>query len=63
MLPPMMIYPDDDSFERALREYRERSWCPDDFADLPTETQDSIVERACQIQEADDRLKEFIQAA
>jgi hypothetical protein len=53
----------DECFEQALREYREGSWCPDDFADLPTETQHSIVERACQIQEADDRLKELIQAA
>jgi hypothetical protein len=50
-------------FEQALREYRERSWCPDDFADLPTASQHSIVERACQIQEADDRLKDLIQAA
>ena len=43
----------DACFEQALREYRERSWCPDDFADLPTASQDSIVERACQIQEAE----------
>jgi hypothetical protein len=38
-------YPDDDSFERALDEYRERSRCPDDFADLPTEVQCDIIER------------------
>jgi hypothetical protein len=47
----------DQCFEQALREYRERSWCPDEFGDLPTEVQSGIVERACQIQEADDRLK------
>ena len=50
-------------FEQALHEYRERSWCPDDFADLPTDVQDGIMERACQIQAANDRLEELIQAA
>ena len=55
--------PNDGSIERALREYRERSWCPDDFADLPTDVQCDIIERACQIQAANDRLNELIQAA
>lgn len=54
---------DDDSFERALREYHERSWCPDDFADLPTDVQRDIIERACQIQAANDRLNELRLAA
>ena len=53
-----------DCFQRALGEYRESSWCTDDFADLPTEVQRVIIERACQIQEATDRLNEvFAQAA
>jgi hypothetical protein len=54
---------DGDSFERALDEYRERSWCPDDFADLPTEVQCDIIERACRIQAANDRLNELRPAA
>lgn len=49
---------DADCFERALREYRESSWCPDDFADLPTVVQRGIIERACRIQEATNRLNE-----
>jgi hypothetical protein len=59
-MPPNDDYPDDDSFERALREYREGSWCPEDFVDLPTDVQCDIVERACRIHTADDRLKEFL---
>ena len=53
----------DESFEQALREYRERSWCPDEFADLPTDVRGGIVERACQIQAANDRQKELMRAA
>ena len=53
----------DECFAQALHEYRESTWCPDDFADLPTDVQDRIMERACQIQEADDRLNELIPAA
>ena len=53
----------DECFEQALREYRERSWCPDDFADLPTDVQDGIMERAYEVQAADDRLKELPGAA
>ena len=54
-----------DCFQRALHEYRESSWCTDDdFVDLPTEVQRGIIERACQIQEATDRLNEaFAEAA
>ena len=53
-----------DCFQRALNEYRESSWCSDDFADLPTEVQRGIIERACQIQEVTDRLNEvFAKAA
>jgi len=63
VMPPHDDCPDDDSFERALREYRERNWCPDEFADLPTDVQCDIIERACRIQAANDRLKELIQAA
>ena len=62
-MPPSDDYPDDNSFERALDEYRERSWCPDDFADLPTEVQTAIVERACQIQAANDRFNDLRLAA
>lgn len=47
---------DADCFQRALNEYRESSCCSDDFADLPTEVQRGIVERACQIQEAIDEV-------
>ena len=54
---------DPDSFERALQEYRENSWCSDDFADLPTGVQCGIIERACQIQKATDRLNEFLAEA
>ena len=53
----------DQCFEQALREYRERSWCPDDFAELQTGAQHSIVERACQIQEANERQSELHLAA
>jgi hypothetical protein len=49
-MPPNDDCPDDDSFEQALREYRERSWCPDEFADLSTDVQCDIIERACQIE-------------
>ena len=59
-MPPNDDCPDDDSFEQALYEYRERSWCPDEFAELPTEVQRGIMERAIQIQEAEERM---IQAA
>jgi hypothetical protein len=52
-----------ECLEQALREYRERSRHPDDFADLPPKVQANILEGACQIQPADDRLKELTQAA
>jgi hypothetical protein len=54
--------PNDDSFERALSEYRERTWDSSDFADLPTDVQSDIVARACRIQAADVRLKELMAA-
>jgi hypothetical protein len=53
----------DECFEQALREYRERSCYPDNFADLPTAVQAGILERACQIQQADDGLNEWMSAA
>jgi len=62
-MPPNDDCPNDDSFEQALSEYRERSWCPDEFADLSTDVQFDIIERSCQIQAANDRLNELIQAA
>lgn len=52
-----------ECFERALQEYRERSWCPDEYADLPTDVQDDITKRAHQIQAADNRLNELPRAA
>jgi len=54
--------PNDDSFEQALNEYREQTWDPADFADLPTDVQSDIVARACRIQAANDRLKELLAA-
>ena len=62
-MPPNDECPTNESFERALREYREQTWDPAEFADLPTNVQCDIVERACLIQAADDRLNELIQAA
>ena len=61
-MSPFDDNPNDDSLEQALREYRERSWCPDEFADLPTDVQCDIIERACQIQASADRLN-LVQAA
>jgi len=49
--------PDDDSFNLALREYRQQASDPADFADLPTDVQCDIVERACRIKSANDRLQ------
>jgi hypothetical protein len=63
IMPPNDDCLEDDSFERALWEYREKTWNPAEFADLPTNVQRDIVERACQIQAANDRLDELIQAA
>jgi len=56
-MPPNDDCPDDDSFEQALREYHEETWDPAKFADLPTNVQFYIVERACLIRAANDRLK------
>jgi hypothetical protein len=53
-MPPSRSVPDNHSFQQALCEYRERTWCPDDLADLPTEVQCDIVERASRIQAAGD---------
>jgi hypothetical protein len=48
--------PDDGSFNLALREYREQTSGRADFADVPTDVQCDIVERACRIKSANDRL-------
>jgi hypothetical protein len=61
-MSPNDDYPDDDSFERALRECREQTWDPADFADLPTEVQSDIVERASQLKAAHDRLDDLLAA-
>jgi hypothetical protein len=45
-MPPNDVYPDDDSFERALCEYREQTWDPAEFADLPTDVQSDIVKKS-----------------
>jgi len=58
-MPPNDDYPDDDAFDQALNEYHEQTWDPADFADLPTDVQCNIVERACQIRVANDRLREL----
>ena len=61
-MPPYDVCPDDDSFERALSEYREQTWDPSEFADLPTDVQCDIVERASRMQAANDRLNELLAA-
>jgi hypothetical protein len=61
-MPPNNVYPDDDSFDRAFCEYREQTWDPTEFADLPTNVQCDIVERASRIQAANDRLNELLAA-
>jgi len=62
IMPPNDGCPTDDSFERALREYHEQTWDSADFADLPTGVQCDIVETACRIQAANDRLKDLMAA-
>jgi hypothetical protein len=52
----------DDCIAQAVREYQERTWNADDFADLSTEVQRSILHRACQIQEDGDRMDESMAA-
>ena len=52
-------YFDDDAFDQALSEYHERTWDPADFADLPTDVQSEIVERAIQLRAANDRLRDL----
>jgi hypothetical protein len=59
---PNDVCPGDDSFEEALREYREQTWDPAEFGDLPTNVQSDIVERASLIQAANDRLSELLAA-
>ena len=61
-MSPNDVCPDDDSFARALHEYPEQTWDSAEFADLPTDVQCDIVERACRIQAANDRLKELLAA-
>ena len=61
-MPPNDVWADDDSFEHALREYREQTWDPAEFADLPTAVQRDIVQRASRIQAASDRLKDLMAA-
>ena len=61
-MSPNDVCPDNDSFEQAFREYREQTWDPAEFADLPTNVQCDIVQRACRIEAANDRLKELLAA-
>ena len=61
-MPPNDVRSNDDSFERALGEYREQTWDPAEFADLPTAVQSDIVQRACRIEAANARLKELLAA-
>jgi hypothetical protein len=61
-MPPNDVYPDDDSFNQALHEYREQTWDPAEFADLPTNVQCDIVERAYRIQAANDRFDDLLAA-
>jgi hypothetical protein len=61
-MSPNDVCADADSFERALHEYREQTWDPAEFADLPTSVQCDIMERACHIQAASDRLDELLAA-
>jgi hypothetical protein len=62
VMPPNDDCPEDDSFVQALGEYREQTWDPAEFADLPTDVQCDIVQRACRIHAANDRLKELLAA-
>jgi len=62
VMPPNDECPTNDSFEQALREYREQTWDSSEFADMPTDVQCDIVERACRIQATNDRLKELMAA-
>ena len=54
---------EDETFERALLEYRVRNWDPTEFCDLPANIQQQIRKRAHQLQEAEDRLKTAIRPA
>ena len=47
---------DYECFEQALTEYRERTWDPEDFSDLPSDVQQAILHRAVQLLEACERL-------
>jgi len=58
-MSPNDDYFDDDAFDQALSEYHERTWVPADFADLPTDVQSEIVERAIQLRAANDRLRDL----
>jgi hypothetical protein len=58
-MSPNDDYFDDDAFDQALSEYHERTWDPADFADLPTDVQSEIVERAIQLRAANDRLRDL----
>ena len=53
----------DDTFERALTEYRVRHWDTTEFRDLPENIQQQIRDRACQLAEAEERLNARIHAA
>ena len=58
-MSPNDDYFDDDAFDQALSEYHERTWDPAVFADLPTDVQSEIVERAIQLRAANDRLRDL----
>jgi hypothetical protein len=58
----MMSVPMTNLSSEPSAEYREQTWDPAEFADLPTDVQCDIVERACRIQAANDRLNQLLAA-
>jgi hypothetical protein len=52
MIAPMMIL-----LSKPYANITRKRWDPAEFADLPTNVQCDIVERACLIRAANDRLK------
>jgi len=58
-MSPNDDYFDDDAFDQALSEYHERTWDAAYYADLPSDVQSEIVERAIQLRAANDRLRDL----
>jgi hypothetical protein len=61
-MSPNDACPDNDSFMQAFSEYREQTSDSTDFADLSTDVQCDIVERACRIQAVNDQRQAYFAA-